>query len=52
MDVLLVTSTALVLVVLAVVGFGPAIVDRLRGRDETTRWRAVRNARLRPRSRA
>ena len=42
MDVLLVTSTALVLVVLAVVGFGPAIVDRLRGRDETTRWRAVR----------
>jgi hypothetical protein len=42
MDALLATSTALVLVVLAVVGFGPAIVDRLRGRDETTRWRAVR----------
>jgi hypothetical protein len=42
MDALLVTSTALVLVVLAVVGFGPAIVDRVRGRDESTRWRAVR----------
>src|SRR5215207_8100794 len=42
MDALLVTSTVLVVVVLAVVGFGPAIVDRVRGRDARTRWRAVR----------
>jgi hypothetical protein len=42
MDALLVASTALVVVILAGVGFGPALSERLHGRDPRTRRREVR----------
>ena len=42
MSALLATTLVLVLVVLAAVGFGPAIADRLRGRGPRQRRRAVR----------
>jgi hypothetical protein len=42
MDALLVASTLLVVVILAAVGFGPAISEWLHGRDPGTRKREVR----------
>jgi hypothetical protein len=42
MDALLVASTLLVVVILAGIGFGPALADRLRGRDPRSRRRQVR----------
>jgi hypothetical protein len=42
MDALLATSLALVLVVLAGMGFGPALAERLRGRDPRRRRRLAR----------
>jgi hypothetical protein len=42
MNALLAASLALVLVVLAVIGFGPALAERLRGRDPRRRRRRAR----------
>jgi hypothetical protein len=42
MDALLVASTLLVVAILAAVGFGPALNERLRGRDPGRRRREVR----------
>jgi hypothetical protein len=42
MDALLTTSTLLVLVILAAVGFGPTVADRMRGRRTRRQRREVR----------
>ncbi len=42
MSALLAASLALVLVVLATIGFGPAVADRMRGRDPRRRRREAR----------